>query len=94
MEKSKKIIKIGLIVVGLGIFLTLLFLNLNKFEIAINRFLEVFDIKNLNTFFDNYLSKKESVYDEFTGDVSTKVNQITEFFNNLKINKKQFLHSL
>lgn len=94
MEKSKKIIKIGLIVVGLGIFLTLLFLNLNKFEIAINRFLEVFDIKNLNTFFDNYLSKKEPIYEEFTGDVSTKVNQITEFFNNVKINKETILQFL
>ncbi|MCR5224073.1 MAG: hypothetical protein K6C11_02885 [Bacilli bacterium] len=94
MEKLKKVSRIGLVVVGLGIFLTLLFLNLDTFQRAIIRFLDVFDLKNLNTFFDNYLESRNTVYEEFSGEVSDKVNTFVEVISNFKITKESVIEFL
>ena len=53
MACYKKLTIIGLLIVGLGISLSLLFLNLESFKDTTIRFQDIFDITNIKTFFDN-----------------------------------------
>ena len=94
MEIHKRIIKISIIVTGLGLFLTLLFLNLNKFESGYNRFQDIFDIKNLNTWFDNYLIENNHVYSEFETTTISKAEAFINTISNIHIDKEQILNFL
>ena len=82
MARNKKLILIGLIVVGLGLSLTLLFLNLDSFCDTTIRFQDIFDIENLRTCFDNYLIDNTKTYQDFENTCSDTFNNIGNYFAN------------
>ena len=82
MARNKKLILIGLIVVGLGLSLTLLFLNLDSFCDTTIRFQDIFDIENLRTCFDNYLTNNTKTYQDFENTCSDTFNNIGNYFVN------------
>jgi hypothetical protein len=65
MARYQKLTIIGLIVVGLGLSLALLFLNLDSFVKTTIRFQDIFDITNIKTFFDNYIANHSNTYADF-----------------------------
>ena len=83
--------KISLIVVGLGGILTLLFLSLDKYVSVSSRFLEIFDLKNLNTWFDNYLEANKATYNDFLNEAENIVDSLTRKLSNFKITKEDLL---
>ena len=91
MARYKKLTIIGLLIVGLGISLSLLFLNLQSFHDTTIRFQDIFDITNLKTCFDNYLKANEPTYQQFEADCADKYNQVVEFISNLKFDKEMLL---
>lgn len=94
MARYKKLTIIGLIVVGLGLSLTLLFLNLDSFVSTTIRFQDIFDITNLKTFFDNYLKANEITYQQFETECADKYNQVVDWFSNLKFDEDIWLNIL
>lgn len=93
----KKVTKISLIVVGLGGVLTLFLLNIDKFPSVLNRFLEIFDLKNLNTWFDNYLEANKATYNDFLNEAGDTIDSLTTKLSNFKITKEDviaFLYNL
>lgn len=84
----KKVIKISLIVVGLGGILTLFLLSLDKYANVSSRFLEIFDIRNLNTWFDNYLETNKSTYTDFVNKAEEAIDSCASYINNFKFDKE------
>lgn len=91
MARNKKIALIGLIVVGLGLSLALLFLNLDSFKDTTKRFQDIFDITNLKTFFDNYIKSNEVTYQQFEETCADKYNQVVDWFSNLKFDEENWI---
>ena len=91
MARYKKLTIIGLLIVGLGISLSLLFLNLESFKDTTIRFQDIFDITNLKTCFDNYLKANEPTYQQFETECADKYNQVIDFISNLKFDKEMWL---
>ena len=94
MARNKKLIIIGLIVVGLGLSLTLLFLNLESFKDTTIRFQDIFDITNLKTCFDNYLKANEVTYQQFEEQCTDTYNKVIDWFSNLKFDEDTWLNIL
>ena len=82
MARYKKLTIIGLLIVGLGISLSLLFLNLESFKDTTIRFQDIFDITNLKTCFDNYLIENTKTYQDFEASCSETVTKIGNYFAN------------
>ena len=91
MARYKKLTIIGLIVVGLGVTLALLFLNLESFQNTTIRFQDIFDITNLKTCFDNYLKANEVTYQQFEAECSDKYNQVVDRLSNLKFDEEMWM---
>ncbi len=75
--------------VGLGISLSLLFLNLESFKDTTIRFQDVFDITNLKTCFDNYLIDNTKTYQDFENTCTETFNKIGNYFADF--NEETFL---
>jgi len=82
MARYKKLTLIGLIIVGLGLSLTLLFLNLQSFKDTTIRFQDIFDPTNLKTCFDNYLMDNTKTYQDFENSCTETFNNIGNYFAN------------
>ena len=82
MARYKKLTIIGLLIVGLGISLSLLFLNLESFKDTTIRFQDIFDITNLKTCFDNYLIDNTKTYQDFENTCTETFNNIGNYFAN------------
>ena len=82
MARYKKLTVIGLLIVGLGISLSLLFLNLESFNDTTIRFQDIFDITNLKTCFDNYLIDNTKTYQDFENTCTETFNNIGNYFAN------------
>ena len=80
MARYKKLTIIGLLIVGLGISLSLLFLNLESFKDTTIRFQDIFDITNLKTCFDNYLIENTKTYQDFENTCTETFNNISNYF--------------
>jgi len=91
MARYKKLTIIGLIVVGLGVTLTLLFLNLESFKDTTIRFQDIFDPTNLKTCFDNYLKTNEVTYQQFEAECNDKYNQVVDWLSNLKFDEEMWM---
>ena len=92
MARNKKLILTGLIIVGLGISLSLLFLNLESFQDSTIRFQDIFDITNLKTCFDNYLIDNTKTYQDFENSCTETFNNISNYFANF--NEETFMEIL
>ena len=91
MARYKKLTIIGLLIVGLGISLTLLFLNLDSFKETSQRFQDIFDIKNIKTCFDNYLATNNT-YQDFQDSCIKTYNNVVNYFSTF--NSTSFLDML
>ena len=74
----KKIIKIALILLGIGLTLFLIVLNLNSFIETTNRFCEIADISNLKNFFEVYNDNSTVIYDESIKEIEEAINTFIE----------------
>ena len=92
MARNKKLTIIGLLIVGLGISLSLLFLNLESFKDTTIRFQDVFDITNLKTCFDNYLIDNTKTYQDFENTCTETFNKIGNYF--ASFNEETFMQIL
>ncbi len=92
MARNKKLVIIGLLIVGLGISLSLLFLNLESFKDTTIRFQDIFDITNLKTCFDNYLIENTKTYQDFENKCTETFNNIGNYFTSF--NEETFLNIL
>ena len=92
MACYKKLTIIGLLIVGLGISLSLLFLNLESFQDTTIRFQDIFDITNLKTCFDNYLIDNTKTYQDFENSCTETFNDISNYFANF--NEDTFMEIL
>ncbi len=92
MARNKKLIIIGLIIVGLGLSLSLLFLNLESFKETTIRFQDIFDPTNINTCFDNYLINNTKTYQDFENSCNETFNNISNYFANF--NEDTFMEIL
>ncbi|MBR6072302.1 MAG: hypothetical protein IKP77_05680 [Acholeplasmatales bacterium] len=92
MARNKKLTIIGLLIVGLGISLSLLFLNLQSFKETTIRFQDIFDITNLKTCFDNYLIENTKTYADFEASCTETVTKIGDYFANF--NQDSFMQIL
>ena len=92
MARYKKLTIIGLLIVGLGISLSLLFLNLESFKDTTIRFQDIFDITNLKTCFDNYLIENTKTYQDFENTCTETFNNISNYFANF--NEDTFMEIL
>ena len=75
---AKKIIKITLILLGIGLTLFLIVLNFNSFIETTNRFCEIADISNLKNFFEVYNDKSTVIYDESIKEIEEAVSGFIE----------------
>ena len=75
---AKKIIKISSIVLGIGLLLFLVIINVNTFSSTTYRFLEIFDISNLKNIFEVYIGKSTVIYEESVKEVETNVSSFVE----------------
>ena len=92
MARYKKLTIIGLLIVGLGISLSLLFLNLESFKDTTIRFQDIFDITNLKTCFDNYLIDNTKTYQDFENTCTETFNNISNYF--ASFNEESFMQIL
>lgn len=92
MARYKKLTIIGLLIVGLGISLSLLFLNLESFIDTTIRFQDIFDITNLKTCFDNYLIDNTKTYQDFENTCTETFNNISNYF--ASFNEESFMQIL
>ena len=92
MARYKKLTIIGLLIVGLGISLSLLFLNLESFKDTTIRFQDIFDITNLKTCFDNYLIENTKTYQDFEASCSETITKIGDYF--ASFNEESFMQIL
>lgn len=92
MARYKKLTIIGLLIVGLGISLSLLFLNLESFKDTAIRFQDIFDITNLKTVFDNYLIENTKTYQDFENTCTETFNNISNYF--ASFNEESFMQIL
>ena len=92
MACYKKLTIIGLLIVGLGISLSLLFLNLQSFQDTTIRFQDIFDITNLKTCFDNYLIDNTKTYQDFENTCTETFNNISNYF--ASFNEESFMQIL
>ena len=92
MARYKKLTIIGLLIVGLGISLSLLFLNLQSFQDTTIRFQDIFDITNLKTCFDNYLIDNTKTYQDFENTCTETFNNISNYF--ASFNEESFMQIL
>lgn len=75
---AKKIIKISSIVLGIGLLLFLVIINVNTFSSTTYRFIEIFDISNLKNIFEVYIGKSTVIYEESVKEVETNVSSFVE----------------
>ena len=92
MARYKKLTIIGLLIVGLGISLSLLFLNLESFKETTIRFQDIFDPTNIKTCFDNYLIDNTKTYQDFENSCTETFNNISNYFANF--NEDTFMEIL
>lgn len=75
---AKKIIKITLIILGIGIFLFLVYLNYTSFIDTTKRLADILDIQNLKNFIEKYNSKRSFIYDESIKEIEDAVGGVID----------------
>ncbi len=80
-----KRIKISIIILGIGLFLFLVYLNSSSFVETTNRLLEILNPKELKNFFDIYNESSQIIYDESIKEITEAtesfINNVNEAFN-------------
>ena len=76
----KKIIKISLVILGIGLALFLVLHNLCSFVETTNRFKEIFNINELKNFFEMYNETSTAIYDESINEIIGAVEGVIDSF--------------
>ena len=76
----KKIIKISLVILGIGLALFLVLHNLYSFVETTNRFKEIFNINELKNFFEIYNETSTAIYDESINEIIGAVEGVIDSF--------------
>ena len=77
----KKIIKIILCVLGIGLLLFLVLNNLDSFVATTNRLSDILKIDSLKNFFEVYNESSTQIYDESIKEIEGAVNGVIDSFN-------------
>lgn len=85
---AKRIIKITLITLGIGIFLFLVYLNYNSFIDTTKRLADILDIHNLKNFIEKYNSKRNIIYDESIKEIEDAIGGVID--NITEVTQKPF----
>lgn len=82
---AKRIIKISLVILGVGLFLFLIYWNRNSFIQSTNRLLEILNLNELKSFFEVYNESSQVIYDESIKEITEAaegfINNVNETFN-------------
>ena len=84
----KKIIKIILCVLGIGLLLFLVLNNLDSFVATTNRLSDILKIDSLKNFFEVYNESSTQIYDESIKEIEGAVNGVIDSFN--QVSQKPF----
>ena len=84
----KKIIKIILCVLGIGLLLFLVLNNLDSFVATTNRLSDILKIDSLKNFFEVYNESSTQIYDESIKEIEGAVNNVIDSFN--QVSQKPF----
>lgn len=79
---ARRIAKISLITLGVGLFLLLIYLNRNTFISTTNRLIEILNPKDLKNIFDIYNESSSVVYNESINEIKDAVNTTIDNINN------------
>ena len=75
---AKRIIKITLITLGIGLFLFLVYLNYTSFIATTKRLADILDIHNLKNFIEKYNSKRSFIYDESIKEIEDAIGGVID----------------
>ena len=83
MAKALKALKIILIILGVGILLLLVFLNIESFKASSIRLCDIGKIDSLRNYFEVYNEKSSSIYDGSINEIGSWINDVINEFNDI-----------